>query len=89
VQENRPAPTAAELEARRRAIEAYHRALSAQMRERQLRELEQVPSGPAREQLLARQQLERQAFDLQRRSEIAAVPVHPAAVHPVVVHRRR
>ncbi|MDB5174339.1 MAG: hypothetical protein JWN51_3112 [Phycisphaerales bacterium] len=88
VQENRPVPTAAELEARRRAIDAYHQTLLAQMREQQLRELQQVPSGPAREQLLAHQQLERQAFDLQRRNEIQAVPVHPVPVHPMVMRRR-
>lgn len=77
-------PTSAETEARRQQLMAYHQALLAEMERRHRLELQPPPASPLREQILARQMLERQAFEEQRRREIEALQYRPVVLH----HRR-
>ena len=77
--------TAAELEAERRAVEARHQQLAAQMAERHQREVTYPPSGLAREELVAQQQRELQTFEELRNRELQTVQMR----HGVRTLRRR
>jgi hypothetical protein len=82
--------TAAEIQERRRQLETHHQRLQAEMDRRHARELEATAPGPMREQLLARQAAERQAFALQRqRMMAAAMNAQPSTVRRASAPMRR
>jgi hypothetical protein len=76
----REAP-AAEFEARRRAVQDYHQRLLAEMQARHELERRADSLGRPREKVLMNQELERRAFEEQRRRELEAVPRHSNVLH--------